>query len=185
MSSDPYSVSRNHISGVTASAGHSWLIVWSLDEERGLYYMLQHITLSWVLIQSQYFCSVMLGALDLSLVEFISLRKISDSCKEQSINFFFFFFYWKIIALQYCVGLCHTSTCISHRYTYVPSLWDPPAPSPISSYLSRLSQSSGLSFLCHTENSHLLSILHMVMCMFPRYSRNSFHLLLPLPTEIG
>ena len=67
MSSDPYSVSRNHIYGVIASAGHSWLIVWSLDEERGLYYMLQHITLSWVLIQSQYFCSVMLGALDLSL----------------------------------------------------------------------------------------------------------------------
>ena len=30
-----------------------------------------------------------------------------------------FFFNWKIIALQYCVGLCHTSTWISHRYTYV------------------------------------------------------------------
>ena len=74
----------------------------------------------------------MLGALDLSLVEFISLRKNSDSCKEQSINFCPFFFYWKIIALQYCVGLCHTSTCISHRCTYVPSLQNPPALLPVS-----------------------------------------------------
>ena len=24
--------------------------------------------------------------------------------------------------LQYCIGFCHTSTWISHRYTYVPSL---------------------------------------------------------------
>ena len=29
---------------------------------------------------------------------------------------------WRIVALQYCVGFCHTSTWISHRYTYVPSL---------------------------------------------------------------
>ena len=33
-----------------------------------------------------------------------------------------FTFNWRIIALQYCAGFCHTSTCISHRYTYVPSL---------------------------------------------------------------
>ena len=127
MSSNPYSVSRDHIYGVTASAGHGWLIVWSLDEERGLYYMIQHITLSWVLIQSQYFCSVMLGALDLSLVEFISLRKNSDSCKEQSINFFFLSFLLEDNCFTILCCLCHTSTCISHRCTYVSSLWNPPA----------------------------------------------------------
>ena len=33
-----------------------------------------------------------------------------------------FIFNWRIIALQYCIGFCHTSTWISHRYTYVPSL---------------------------------------------------------------
>jgi hypothetical protein len=33
-----------------------------------------------------------------------------------------FIFNWKIIDLQYCVGFCHTSTWINHRYTYVPSL---------------------------------------------------------------
>ena len=27
-----------------------------------------------------------------------------------------FFFNWRIIALQYCVGFCHTSTWISHRH---------------------------------------------------------------------
>ena len=39
--------------------------------------------------------------------------------------FFFcilFFFNWRTSALQYCFGLCHTSTWISHRYTYVLSL---------------------------------------------------------------
>ena len=31
----------------------------------------------------------------------------------------FTFLNWGIIALQYCVGFCHTSTWISHRYSYV------------------------------------------------------------------
>ena len=37
-------------------------------------------------------------------------------------SFFFnlFLFNWEIIALQYCVGFCHTSAWISHRYTCVP-----------------------------------------------------------------
>ena len=36
-----------------------------------------------------------------------------------------------IIAWQHCVGLCHPSTCISHRYTYAPSLLNlPPATHP-------------------------------------------------------
>lgn len=40
--------------------------------------MPRHIMLSGILLQGQYFCSVMLLALDLSLVEFISLRKHGD-----------------------------------------------------------------------------------------------------------
>ena len=34
--------------------------------------------------------------------------------------FFFLIFYCKMFALQYCASFCHTSTWISHRYTYVP-----------------------------------------------------------------
>ena len=33
-----------------------------------------------------------------------------------------FIFNWRITALQFCVGFCHTSVWISHRYTYVPFL---------------------------------------------------------------
>ena len=44
-------------------------------------------------------------------------------CMCQALFYFLFsFFYWRIIAWQYCVSFCHTSTWISHRYTYAPSL---------------------------------------------------------------
>ena len=40
---------------------------------------------------------------------------------------------WRIIVLQYYVGFCHVATCISHRYTYVPSILNLPSTSqPIS-----------------------------------------------------
>ena len=32
------------------------------------------------------------------------------------------FFNWRKIALQYCVGFCHTTTQFSHDYTYIASL---------------------------------------------------------------
>ena len=98
------------------------------------------------------------------------------------LNFYLFiYFNWRLITLQYCGCFCHTSTLISIRYTYVPSFLNhptpPPPPPPSRSYSSRLSQSFG--FLCHTSNSHWLSILHMVMCMFQCYFPKSSHPLLP------
>ena len=39
------------------------------------------------------------------------------------------FKHWRIISLQYCVGFCHRSTWISHRYTYVPCLLNLPSTS--------------------------------------------------------
>lgn len=57
------------------------------SRETGLDYMLWYITLSWVLIQGQYFCSVMLVASDLSLAEFISLKKHGGKSHEQSIDY--------------------------------------------------------------------------------------------------
>ena len=51
--------------------------------------------------------------------------------------------------------------------------------SPPTSHTSRLSQSVGLSSLHQTANSHWLTILHMVMYMFPCYSLYLSHPLLP------
>ena len=78
--------------------------------------------------------------------------------------FSLFILNWKIIALQYCIGFYQTSAWISHRFTkpVSPPTWAS-LPPPSLFHNSRLSQSPGLSSLSHTENSHLLSILHMVM----------------------
>ena len=43
------------------------------------------------------------------------------------IYFLHFIFNWRIIALPYCAGFCHTSAWISHRCTCVPSLLNLPA----------------------------------------------------------
>ena len=70
-----------------------------------------------------------------------------------------FNFSWRIIALQYCVSFCRTSTWISHGYTYIPSLL-PPLPPPTTTHPFRLSQSTDLSSLHYTANSHWLFTLH-------------------------
>ena len=57
----------------------------------------------------------------------------------------YFIFNWMIITLQYCVDFCHTSTWISHRYTYVPSLLILPANS-YSIPPLRLSQNTEFEF---------------------------------------
>ena len=68
-----------------------------------------------------------------------------------------FCFNWRIIALQYCVSFCHTSTWISHGYTHVPSLWNlPPASHPIPPP-SRLPQSTGFE-LPASHSKFLLAI---------------------------
>jgi len=63
----------------------------------------------------------------------------------------------RMIAFQYCVGFCHTSTGIRHRCAYGPCL-----PPPTQSHPSRFSQSTGceLPELC---NKSTLSTLHMVV----------------------
>ena len=56
-----------------------------------------------------------------------------------------------------------------------PSSHLPPHPTPLGCH-----RALALSSLHHTTNSHWLSILHMVMYMFPCYFLISSHLLLPL-----
>ena len=89
-----------------------------------------------------------------------------------------FSFNWRIIALQYCVGFCHTSTWISHRYIHVPSFLNLP-PAPPHPTLLGCHRALGWSSLHHTEASHWLSILHMVMHRFQCYRLSLSHPLLP------
>ena len=59
---------------------------------------------------------------------------------------------------------------VSAIHQHESTLWfplEPPFHLPSQSHPSRLSQSTVLSSLCHTANSHWLFILHMVMNMFP------------------
>ena len=88
-------------------------------------------------------------------------------------------FNWKIIAFLPSVGFYHTATCISHMYTYVPSLLN----SLPSSRLPPpgLSQSARLSFLCSwAAAAHELPVSHMVVYMFQCHPLNLSHPLLPL-----
>ena len=98
-------------------------------------------------------------------------------------NFLKFIFNWRIIALQCCVGFCHTTMSISYKYTHVPSLLNF-SPTPYSIHLSRSSQSTGLISLCYTAASHQLAILHVIYIhMFQCYSLNAFHFS-QLPTAL-
>ena len=54
----------------------------------------------------------------------------------------FTYFNWRIIALQCCVGFCHTSTWIAIDTHMFPLSWTP-LPPPIPSHPSKLSQSTG------------------------------------------
>ena len=87
-------------------------------------------------------------------------------------------FYWKVIALQYCVGFCiHQHESVRGTHMSTPSWTSLPNPTP--SHPARLSQSTGLSSLCYTANSHWLSAIHMVIYMFPGYALHPSHPVLP------
>ena len=63
---------------------------------------------------------------------FWEIKLHSNQCLKIHICFLFLLkliLNWRIISLQYCVGVCHTATWISPKYTYVPPLLNlPPAP---------------------------------------------------------
>jgi len=102
-----------------------------------------------------------------------------------NLKFFHLFIYWFLIEgeLQYYVGYCSTSTLISHRYTSVSSLMSL-LPLPTWSYPSRLSQSTSLNSLSQTPDSHWLSVLRILVYVFPGYSFRLSHPLLLTPTSL-
>ena len=92
------------------------------------------------------------------------------------IIYFLFIFNWRIIALQNCASFCPTSTWISHRYTYVPSLLDL---SPTSQPIPPLQVVIEHQFEFPELYGKLpLLILHTVVYMFPCYFLHSSHPLL-------
>ena len=95
-----------------------------------------------------------------------------------SMGLFFFFFNWRVIALQNFVVFCHTSTRVSHRYTYASSFPDlPPISLPIPTF--SLSQSPCLISLSHITISHWL--FYIWICKFPCYFLHISH---PLPPSL-
>ena len=72
---------------------------------------------------------------------------------------------------------CHTSTWVSHRYTWVhPHLeLPPPRHLPLHTVLLGWPRAPVLGALLHAWNLHSSSILHMIMYMFQCYSLKSSH----------
>ena len=113
------------------------------------------LILSFILFLLHSFLQYQLQAL-LSINLLLSLiSTYSEVIALVALPFYLFFFNWRIIAFQCCVGFCHTSVWISHKYTYVASRPPP-----------RLSQSTGFSSLCYMAVSHQLSILQVVYIYF-------------------
>ena len=92
-----------------------------------------------------------------------------------SIDFFCLYF----LTLQYCIGFCHISTWIHHRYTRVPH----PEPSsllpPRTIPLDRLSAPAP-SIQHHASNLYWRLISYMILYMVQCHSPKSSHPL-PLP----
>ena len=105
--------------------------------------------------------------------------EVEDIFFSLSHLFCYFIFIWRIIALQYCVGFCCTTTSISHTYTYTLLSWaslPTPASHPSTESLSsRLSQSTRLG----PSSFPLALCSYMIMYIFQCCSLSSHHPLLP------
>lgn len=98
--------------------------------------------------------------------------------------FIFFFFFFLIEGwLQYCVGVCHASTWITHGYTC------PLPPAPASHFLPRpipLVCPRAPVWVLWVIQQSPMSVLHMLMYMLPCHSLHlSHHLLLTLPLRVN
>ena len=92
-----------------------------------------------------------------------------------------FIFYWRIIALQNFAVFYQTSTWISHRYTYIPSLLKlspislPTPPLSLGWYRAPVWVSWAI------QQIPLGYLFYIWWCKFPCYSLHTSHPLLPSP----
>ena len=86
------------------------------------------------------------------------------------------YFDWRIFALPYCAGFCQTSTWISHRFTYTPSLLNLP-PTPVCGY-------GALAWVPPVTHQIPIDYLFSIWwCKFPCHSPHTSHPpLSPRPT---
>ena len=94
---------------------------------------------------------------------------------KMKLHSFKFIFNWRIIALQCCGGLCHTSLWISHNFMYMssPSWAFPPPFHPSGSSTEHQAE------LPLLYSSFPLAILHMIVCICQCYFLNLSYPLLP------
>ena len=91
-------------------------------------------------------------------------------------EFILFIFNWRIIALQCCISFW----CTAISLHISPSFWSLPPPPTHPTPLGCHRALGWAESFCYTSTYHWISVLHMVMHMFPRDSLNSSHPLLPL-----
>ena len=84
---------------------------------------------------------------------------------------------WRMSALQYCVGFCHTGTWISHRYTCVPSHMNSRPPPPPHPPLLNCHRAPALNS-CITQQIPTGCLCYMLMYGFQGYSLHPSH---PIP----
>ena len=91
--------------------------------------------------------------------------------EEKVTHSVFFFLNWRIIALQNFADFCQTSTWISHRYTYIPSLLNRP---PISLLIPPLQVDTEPLFEFPETHSKL------PLAIYFTYGNVSFHITLSI-----
>ena len=117
-------------------------------------------------IDSLYQHLVPLRSLSLSSSTLLHLIFFFSNTQDEFILFYFIFIGWRLIALQYCSGFCHTLTWNSHGFTFIlhpdPPSHLPPHPIPLLHLI--------LTSFCLIENQHswfpfalLLWMLHKVL----------------------
>ena len=110
-----------------------------------------------------YYCCHTVHFSCLNLMFLFWLFKKSLSADFIYLYFFIYFISWRLIALQYCSGFCHTLTWISHGFTCVPI---PIPPFCLPPHPSGSSQCTIPEHLSHASNLGWWSVSPLIVYLF-------------------